>query len=411
LREQVLLAMEQGRDDDAFTAVRHALRATPDEPQIIFLMAMLLADRHRYPEAIKLLDDLAEDVPSSQLPVWGQTAEWMVRFGQYSEAESRYRTLLKEVPDSVQVHRNLSQLLIRQGRRSQAAAHLQQLTQWGNITEAELRTMLVIAYPLPGDAEQEDREPIGDLGWARSEISQGNWQAALQRLQASKSRDAQQTALLGRVYAHLGRSEELQDWFNAVSQSSTDTSTPDAEAESAAESEYADHWVAMGGYFAERDEHSRAARCFCAAVLRDPTDARVYHLLADSLRKLDATQQADEADKRAKLIETTQELGAEMASSENRENAKMLTLIDRLDQLQRPLEALAWRGVRLAYARSYGSLTDAQARQAMAEIVQERSQRLKTNRIPASRDFLLCGVDLDSLQPVKRDDAADDTEP
>ena len=46
-------------------------------------MALLLADRHRYPEAIRMLDELAKTNAEIRLPAMGQTADWLIKSGDW----------------------------------------------------------------------------------------------------------------------------------------------------------------------------------------------------------------------------------------------------------------------------------------------------------------------------------------
>ena len=112
---------------------------------------------------------------------------------------------------------------------------------------------------------------------------------------------------------------------------------------------------------------------------------------------MNARKEAAEALHRADLIKQTQKFGAEMASSEIRDDTEMSELIHVLDQLHRPLEALSWRGVQLAYAQAISSVSDAEAQQTLAAILADRSKELNANRGQATRQFILCGVDLNAL--------------
>ena len=67
-----------------------------------------------------------------------------------------------------------------------------------------------------------------------------------------------------------------------------------------------------------------------------------------------------------------------------------------LDKLHRPIEALAWRAVEVAYARSSGQTTDTEAMRMISQINQQRMEALRSGQDTARREFILCGVDLDS---------------
>lgn len=382
LHREAFLALRADDLDTAFDLGRQAMRLAPDDPQVIFLMAMILGKRNRFPEAIMMLDELAETNEALRMPVLGQTAEWMVQFGQWSEAERRFRTLLAAFPDSVPVHRNLAQLMIRRGRRIEAATHLASLCRLGDVNEEELRSMLMIVHPFPGDAAKESFDPIGSLGNARSEIAAGDWSSARERLEASDPISPEQSALLGRVYIHLNDFDAAEAW--------TATVTDEVEL-------HADAWFAKGVLAARRGDHSGAVRCFAETVLRDQTDGQAYTLMSQSLNELNLSDEAAAATRRSELINQTRTLGEKMSSSDERGEQELSELIELLDQLHRPLEALAWRGVALADTQSASSVSESQARQILDEITADQAKVLNDNGGKATQAFILCGVDLDSL--------------
>ncbi len=389
LREASLAALESGDEDAAFRYARQAISLAPDDSQIIYLMALLLGERNRFPEAIRMLDQLAEAVPSTRIAALGQTADWMVVAGQWTEAENRYRTIMKEIPGAVLVHRKLARLLIRQGRRSEAAEHLRQLCRAGDIEEIELRSLLTTSWPFAGDALKEIFEPIGALGTARHEISQGNWSTATDELRRAKSNQPETSALLGRCYAQQQDYPALGQWAETAPESGRAT---------------ADYWVAMGVFSAHQGDPKQAVNCLAKAVLRDPTDKQAYRLMSQLLKKLGAAQQAATAEERAEWIEQTQLLGKEMAESNVRDGMKMSKLIDLLQQLHRPLEALAWKTVLVGYGKANSRLSESDAQKLLDEIAGDRAAQMKSNETGPSRQFILCGVEIDSEGP---DDASD----
>ncbi|QEF97494.1 tetratricopeptide repeat protein [Stieleria maiorica] len=373
-------ALQSGQDEVAYQLARQAYRIAPDDPQVVFLMAMVFGDRKRFPEAIQMLDELAVTTPEVRLPVLGQTAEWMVRFGQFDQAEQRYRELLQQVPDAALVHRNLSQLLLRQGRRSEAAEYLSVLCSIGDIMEDELRALLRISHPLAGDVTDEVFDPIGTLGQARVDVARGDLAAARTRLEAVRERSEEEDALLGRIYVQLEDHAALQTWRSEQTGSSD---------------RYADAWLAKGAAAAEQGDHVTAVRCFAECVLRDPTDAPAYRMMSRSLRETGAESEATAH--RADLIEQTVAIGARMAAQETRDDAAFSKLIELLDQLHRPLESLAWRGIQLAYSVETSARSESQPQQLLNEVATERAKLLRSNRAQASRRFVLCGVDLDAF--------------
>ena len=120
--------------------------------------------------------------------------------------------------------------------------------------------------------------------------------------------------------------------------------------------------------------------------------------MSQSLAELEADAEAQEASKRAKLIQQTQLIGNQMAGNEDREIQSMSMLSDLLGELQRPMEA--WRGaaMQVVYGQSSSALSDQEARQALSEINRNHLRRLKANDTDATEQFLRCGVDLESLR-------------
>jgi hypothetical protein len=86
----------------------------------------------------------------------------------------------------------------------------------------------------------------------------------------------------------------------------------------------------------------------------------------------------------------------------------MSKLAGLLDDLQRPLEAMAWRAVQVYYGQSSSAISPEAAAQALAEINRDRTQQLQAVDAEAHRRFLLCGVDLDAWDQADR---ADSTQP
>lgn len=387
-------ALEAGESEAAYDVARQAMRLNDEDPKVIFLMAMVLAERQRFPEAIGMLDELAETTPDARLPALGQTADWLVRYGRWSEAESRYRQILKLVPASALVHRSIAKLLLRQGRRLEALQHLQQLCHLGDVTEQELRSMLSIAHPLIGDVEEGYLEPIGRLGMAREDVARGDWKSARTRLQADSSSDstfaALEAALLGRCHAVLDEHDSLRAWIAEAEDSVNDT---------------ADAWYAKGSYAAAIGLQEEATRCFLETVLRDPTDRDGYTALAQALVSSGASKESVEAVRqRAALINQTQTLGTQLAVGEQRDQQSLLQLRDQLTQLQRPLEALGWRGVWLTYANASLTISEDEVQQVLDEIVQKRDSLMAEGRTGAPADFVRCNIDLGQLPSLQEVD-------
>jgi len=364
-------------------AIRQAVSLQPDNPQIVFTMALVLAREHRFPEAVRMLDRLSQKVPETRLPGLGQTAEWLVVQGKWKEAESRFRSVLKEAPDAAIAHRQLAQLLLREGRRLEAARSLLALCRLGNVEEIELRALLSHVDPFAADLARESLEPIGPLGQARQAISDREWDRAANLLLASDPRTTEESALLGRVYAGRGDIAFLESWANEYP--GADLPVQDA-------------WFARGVLAANQSDHELAVQHFCRAVVLDPADEQAYERMALSLTSLGRLAQAEQARQRALWLAETREIGNQMATSDRRDIAQIKRLGDLLDQLRRPFESLSWQAVGIAYRRS--ELTADQQQAQLSDINRRRVRRIDTVQTSLDEDFLCCGVKLATIDPT-----------
>ena len=377
-------SLQAGDIDSASKAIRTALAIEPDNPQLRFTLAIVLGQEHRYPEAVMMLDELAEAVPETRLPALGQTAEWLVVQGDWAQAEARYKTVLEEIPDVAMAHRQLSQLLVRQGRQLEAAKHLHSLCQQGNIEEVELRTLLCLESPFAADAARAELEPIGPLGKARSAIGNGNWEDAATILLSEKTLAPVEAALLGRIHAEQSDFAKLEVWANSLSKSDSET---------------ADGWFARAVLASHQGDHRLAVKHLCETVLKDPTDERAFAKLAKSLQHLGATAEARQATERAKWLARTRTIGNQMAASSERNLNTLAELAELLEQLHRPLESLSWQAVRIAYGRSILPKEEQQSQ--LVEINSRRLQLIASTQPAATEQFILCGVDPDAIAPPK----------
>ena len=186
-------------------------------------------------------------------------------------------------------------------------------------------------------------------------------------------------ALQGRVLALLEEFEQLTKWINSAP---------------AGVRQYPDYWFALGAYQLQQADFSTAAESLGRAVLRDQTDYQAYRILGEALKQLGKAEQAKMAIDRADLIEKTISLGNDMASNAQRDVRKISVLIELLEQLQRPMEALGWRGIQVAYGRANALLDDAAARNVLQMINQKRLDQLGETENKAKRLFVTCGLEI-----------------
>lgn len=379
LLEQSIAAMQAGDDATAYALSRSALKRQPDDPQTRFTYGLVLGSRKRFHEAIRILDDVATVMPAAKLPALGQTAEWMVKFGMYEKAEQRFREVLRLVPEASMAQSRLAELLIRQGRRLEAAPHLQTLCQSGQIDEFLLRSMLSYRAPLSGDAENRLVDPVGSVGKARRQIALGDWQQAIKTLQDSPATDSSELhgALLGRCFAEQSDWDQLSAWNDRQRD---------------APGQNSDDWFARGVWLTHRQKYKLAIESFLKCVSIDPTDAQAYRRLSECLKREGQTETAQSAQTRAAQILKTQTLGNELASSAVRGGTQLTEMVDTLAALRRFDEALAWRQLQVGYAQEFGVLHPQQASKIRNKLDAERKRLLAEGQFERDESFITCGL-------------------
>ena len=384
LRESALQALGDGQDDLAFQIVRKAIRMEPGNPQVVFLFAMVLGDRHRYAEAIQILQELAEREPVTRLPALGQTAEWLVESGRYDEAEQQYRTILKEVPDALMVHHRLGQLLLQSGRRTESAMHFDYLSQFGELDQEELRSLLIRSQAFPDDDQYTRFAPLTKLALCRQELASGKIDHVVDLLSEEDDQHSDgEIALLARLRSVSGQ---------AVQESIQQLGSVEANA---------DAWFARGSVALDQQNYPLAVGCFCRALLIDQTDADAYRRLSQALEKNGDTRTSRIAAARAELVEQTRALGADLVGKKGRDRELIAQLVSLLIQLQRPLEALGWQSVDLVYAVEAAAMSETQAQTNFEAIGRQRAQLVDSGKHAIDPAFVLCGLGADALDPTR----------
>ena len=385
LREAALQALGEGQDDLAFQFVRQAISMEPDNPQVVFLFAMVLADRHRYAEAIQMLQELSVREPTTRLPALGQTAEWMVESGRYDEAEQQFRSILQEVPDALMVHHRLGQLLLQTGRRTQAALHFDYLAQFGELDHEELRALLIRSRAFPGDDGMTRFDPLNNLAMCRQEIADGKAEEVVNVMDAAGEANSDaEVELLNRLRAQQGDFDQVQEWIETLDMK---TAGPDA-------------WFARGCLALKRASDDEAVACFCQTLLLDQTDADAYRMLSRALEEKGDVEKAKAVAARAGLVDETHRIGAKLVGDKAKDRDLIAQLVESLKNLKRPMEAFGWQTIGLVHAVEARAITETQAQSTFELIGRQRNQVVNSGNHRPDPAFVLCGLGPNVLDPV-----------
>lgn len=314
----------------------------------------------------------------------------MVESGRYDEAESQFRSVLKEVPDALMVHHRLGQLLLQTGRRTEAALHFDFLSQFGELDHEELRSLLIRARAFPGDNGATRFDPLNNLAMCRQELADGKSDQVVKVIvDAGDANSAAEQALLARLLAEQEKFDDVRKLLGKMEMAQAG----------------ADGWYAKGCLAFNDAEPKVAVACLCQTLLLDQTDVDAYRMLSRALELTGEPEIAKAIAARAVLVEETRTMGTKLVGDQ----AKDLELIQRLAQslmkLNRPMEALGWQTIALVHAVEAAAITETQAQATFEAIGRQREQLVNSGQHRINPEFVLCGLGAEVLDPIAKKSA------
>lgn len=389
--------------EQADAAIRSMLSGDPNNATLLFMSARSAHDQGRLDEAIESLKLIPPDHPEAGFPAMGQTADWLLEANRLLEAEAAFDAMLEQYGELVPVHRRLADLLNSQGRRVEAARHVDALVRLGDVTEKELLGLTTLSVPyhdelrppmdtaLPSDSAPssdsalprvgqrssefalEETVDMRDLAYAKEMLVRSELAPAADLAKRLRTRFPHSTAvaaLEGRVYEALQRDEELRRWSQSLP---------------AGIEREAEYWTAVGAWMLRSGKPEPAIRAFGEAVTRDPTDRVAYLRMSEALAVVGEMAAAERVAARKSLLDDAWQLALNVGLNRPTRIIDMRSLAETLDQLGRPWEAVSWR---LILAHETGDLE-----RAMPDLMQRRKS-LAQSSIDATTHDLLCGLDI-----------------
>lgn len=369
-------AFNAGDAAQARLLIRKHLIENPDDAGGLFLSAQISAALSQLKEAVETLDQIPRNHPQAGIAALGQSADWALQMQDWSGAESRYKELLRLIPNANMAHRRLAALLNRQGRRQEACEHVRSLCRAGDISQAELHTLISQSDAVFDEATdgtvitQGEFAPIGSLGMSRILASKNQFKEALSAL-APDFRDKKLSsagrAMYGRLATEVLDDQAINDWIGQMNP---------------AQSKFSDHWIAIGNVLSFKtaadspDSRKRtvelAARAYLEALFLDPTDWVTLSRLETCMDELGMQQAKETLHQRVTMVRKTLLLNQDIVGQDQPDPARLADLAAHLDAVGRPYEAIMWRALALTYGGG--------SQQEMASLNQRRQQLLATTQ-------------------------------
>ncbi|MGB1926823.1 MAG: FG-GAP-like repeat-containing protein, partial [Rubripirellula sp.] len=377
--------------------LKTALLRNPDDAEVIFRLATTIAMTGRIADALDYMEAIPTDHPDAGLPALGQTADWCFQLKRYDEAEKKYQQILSIIPDAAEALRKLAYLYNRQGRRQEAAEHIQRLCELGNVLQDELHALIQISDAMydpidteseyPPDAQSSDNGlsrdenrpywPIGLLAQARIDFSNQSYQEAAEKLKRSLNQGSTNEAtiaFLGRASAEAQDEEGLKLWLSNQSKETE---------------RYADHWAALGLVLLQENRIRESGRAFLEALSRDPTDFRSISRLRSILEATDDQESSAKIEERFQVLKSITDENNRIVDSLNSDPSAMIRMASQMETIDRNVEAAIWRllaGFRQNLPKSE-----------MLKLQTELQNVLKSEKKFPNLDARLCGIEIESF--------------
>ncbi|MFV1967783.1 MAG: FG-GAP-like repeat-containing protein, partial [Pirellulaceae bacterium] len=259
--------------------VARALRREPQCARALVTAGEVAEKLDRPDEALRFYEQAVDDGSLDSIVATGAAGDLRFQLGYLTDAEARFRAVLRHAPRHVAANRRLATLLTLEGRRWESIPYLYELLRQEQYTIAEL-VLLGSLKELYDDTPLLERsiqalpaDPIPMLGLARMADDRGQpdrtaeWIAKvlavygdLQEAQATKGRWLLKADLL----------EEARAWAAHL--------PPSADA-------HPDIWFLRGELAEVDDQPEGALRCYWETLQRNPNDAKANYRISQLLLK------------------------------------------------------------------------------------------------------------------------------
>ena len=283
--QRAVKELDDGHFEESWRLVKQLIVTRPNDAELMFLTARVMAARKDIPGAIKQLEKIPRDSPQWG-PATGQAAEWLVSEGELPEAEAKLLTVIKEYPNAVPAIRLLARIYNGQGRRLEAVRYLDRLIRLGDFTTNELMATVDLR-DFFGDeaayasfAARHPEDPYVRFSAIRTKLLKRSYTEYLDELREMSLLHPQlrepwvwtATSLM-----ELERWDELIAWLQS----------PPSGAE-----KHPEYWYAIGGLMFQTKRFPEAARAFSECIRLDRRHVAAYQRLGDTLLEISRVDDA-----------------------------------------------------------------------------------------------------------------------
>ncbi len=370
-----------GEDGKAAAVLQQMILQDPQDYEAIFNLSLNLAKRDRLDEAFDLIQQVPADHPTLGISALGQSADWAQQLKRWQDAVDRYQLILKRDSRVRIAQRQLAQLLNRLGRRHEANRLVQSLCIAGDVTQAELQSLIIESDAVckPSDWLNESEQAAGAMtaigpgGQARFLWTQSQFREAAQTLRPwieSGQASPGEIAFFGAIAIEAQQDEWFQWWYELT--------TDDVKA-------FPEYWSAIGAYQLSTGDFKAAVNSLAEALQRDPSDIRSTKRMVQAFRSLGDPGMVKAWERRFETLMLTLNASLEVQNAPKPDGTLMLRLATHLESRGNRLEAVMWKWIAAMAMRQPAS--------EFQSLENERTTLLATNRSFPTMDEKRCGID------------------
>lgn len=335
LLDNAITSLHSSRFAEAERMANDAARQDPALTQA-FLVAGDAARRQQHStDAVRYYRSVPQDGSRVELQSLCRLAEQLTMLGHAGQAEAALQRALEIDPWDPSANHQLGMMLQKQGRSWESVVYLQRALLSGQVDKGHVMMLSAIDIMYVVDREftetclatEPDNKSLLIVN-ARQAIVDKRFDDAevlLREIVAAQPELIEAQARLGSILFDSREDAEFVAWQNGLP---------------AAADGHPEIWYLRGLWARRRQQTDAAIRCFLEAARRDANHSGAIFQLAQLLQN---TQYAAVADEFAARSKTLSQLNYLLAELRGMNDFRLIRkVVDLMDQLGRPLEAVAW---------------------------------------------------------------------
>ncbi len=319
----------------AETRAKEILRHEPRSSGALLIAGEAAVRQSRSEDAIDYFRQVVDDGSADAVHALYRAGERLMTIGLARDAEQCLRRALHHDPGHAQANKKLAVLLQIEGRTWESMPFVRRLLLDGHVAKDNLLMIGAVDTTFVEDYQFVEnclKSDAGNsqvlLGRVRQLLTKSRLQEAellLQRIVDEHPESIEAQARLGRIFLELGNDAQFLSWQRKLP---------------VGVESHPEMWHVQGLWARRNGQRRAATRCFLEAARLDPNHKGAIFQLSQMLSDTEHSDIAEQLSVRSQRLSQLHYLLMEVRSGYNPQLARKM--VDLLDLLDRPLEAIGW---------------------------------------------------------------------